>query len=750
MNEILQLKGSFQPRPNSSRPGYPNIPKGSNPVSSDHIKKLVENLQTLIQYWQRQTLLKGALVDVEYTDVIAKSNRIRTFLASGSKQANDSVVGARFSEGKTKKHVITHYVNYHLINKTIAKMESSIALIDQVFLGKIGHAGIKSIIDGKTIIDFGRQGIAKSVFFQVIVDAYYVEAFDIPDNHEEVGSQAIITLYQTDGDARVILREIGIIVEPRRSMDQTTFLLYPDEISRLIATAPYLIAMTTEDKSESSEDEVGDITHADFAAIDRPGNEPVIGVIDTMFDKRVYFAEWVDFRKMVDDEISLDPDDFVHGTSVTSIIVDGHTINPQLDDGCGRFRVRHFGVAVQGEYHAYSIMQSIKEIVTANRDIKVWNLSLGSDREINPNFISPEAAILDKLQREHDVIFIVAGTNKKHDIEGSRMIGSPADSINSIVVNSVTSSGKPASYSRQGMVLSFFNKPDVSSYGGDVIEDDRIRVCAPTGESFCTGTSFAAPWVTRKMAYLIEILGLSREVAKALIVDAATGWTDIGNDFKLAPLIGHGPVPQHIEQVIESSDEEIKFVIDGISATWDTYTYNLPIPTHQGKYPFIAKATLCYFPECSISQGVDYTNTELDIYLGRINKNNIKPINKNVQSINDGQKHYLYEDQARELYRKWDNTKHIRERYTPNPRPKKVYDNAMWGISIKRKERLGTRGMDGVKFGLVVTLKEMHGINRIHDFIRLCGLRGWLVNRIDVDASIEIYNKSQEDIKFDT
>jgi hypothetical protein len=33
--------------------------------------------------------------------------------------------------------------------------------------------------------------------------------------------------------------------------------------------------------------------------------------------------------------------------------------------------------------------------------------------------------------------------------------------------------------------------------------------------------SFAAPWIARKLSYLIDILGLNRELAKALIIDAA-------------------------------------------------------------------------------------------------------------------------------------------------------------------------------------------------------------------------------------
>ena len=415
-------------------------------------------------------------------------------------------------------------------------------------------------------------------------------------------------------------------------------------------------------------------------------------------------------------------------------------------------------------YHSYSIMRSIKEIVESNRDIKVWNLSLGSAREINPNFISPEAALLDKLQCQYDIVFVVAGTNKPEGINKEMIIGSPADSINSIVVNAVNSSNQVASYSRHGRVLSFFNKPDVAARGGDqeINEIDSIRVCTPAGIEWRSGTSFAAPWITRKVAYLIEILGLSRETAKALIVDAATGWRDTGNDPRLAPLIGHGSVPQKIEQITQSPNEEIKFIIEGVSNKWDTYTYRLPVPIYKDKHPFVAKATLCYFPECSIKQGVDYTNTELDIYLGRLAdfkvktdsgqyrwKRQIKPINKNRQSLDD-QNHYLYEGSARNFYRKWDNTKHIKESHPAKPRARKAYSSSMWGVSLKRKERLEVKELNALKFSLVITIKEIDGINRINDFIHACGLQGWQVNEIDLKTSIDIYNNLQKNISLDS
>ena len=99
-------------------------------------------------------------------------------------------------------------------------------------------------------------------------------------------------------------------------------------------------------------------------------------------------------------------------------------------------------------------MKQIRDIVRKNRDIKVWNLSLGSAMEIDANFISPEAAELDKIQYEYDVIFVVAGTNKKKNSNVNK-IGAPADSLNSLVVNAVDFSGKPASYTRRGIGIIF-------------------------------------------------------------------------------------------------------------------------------------------------------------------------------------------------------------------------------------------------------------------------------------------------------
>ena len=171
------------------------------------------------------------------------------------------------------------------------------------------------------------------------------------------------------------------------------------------------------------------------------------------------------------------------------------------------------------------------------------------------------------------------------------------------------------------------------------------------------------------------------------------------------------------------------------------------MPVVKEKHPFTAKATLCYFPACSRNQGVDYTNTELDIKFGRLNGKEHKSINNNYQTEEFG--HYTWEEDARKIFRKWDNVKHIREVITGKNRELKAYDNPLWGLSLKTKERLDEKFGEGLKFGVVITLKEINGVNRIDEFIKNAQLRGWLVNKIDVDTRIDIFNIAEEEIEFE-
>lgn len=739
MNDVLTLKGKFEQRKNTQGAGAPKLPKYSK-VSVEKLKLLLNDLEEMKQFWNKETILSQMLISAYYIKIAAKSNRLKGFFSEHSKDPNLKIVGAKFS--KNHRHIITYFISLPNLLETMENVKKVIKILEVEFSGEVTGElfNKKEKIDS---IDFNKYSIHKTTFQKFIVDAWYVDKFDVERADISEMQSAIVTIYDTGEPVIELLKRIGIKTYSERLLDNGTVLLDQDSISVLMQRAPYLISMATEDLSDLSPSKVLYNGSNDTVQIPSPGDEPTIGVIDTLFDKGVYFHEWVDYKQLIDSNIIPVSEDYYHGTEVSSIIVDGPSLNPDFDDGCGRFKVKHFGVATHRKFSSFSVIKAIQEAVINNPDIHVWNLSLGSNNEVNDNFISAEGAILDKIQYEHNVIFVIAGTNKLISDRPKR-IGAPADSINSVVINSIGQNKQPTNYSREGIVLSFFTKPDASYYGGD--QRKPMRTVNSNGEALVAGTSFSAPWIARKLSYMIDILGLSREISKALLIDSAIGWNKETSHKKLA-LIGNGIIPVRIEDILHSDDDEIKFVIEGSSEMWDTYTYNLPVPVVNNKQPFNAKATLCYFPKCSRNQGVDYTDTELDLYFGRIgNDNRIKSINENVQS--DDEPHYLNEEDARKTFRKWDNIKHVSEILKNNSRPKKVYENPMWAISLKTKERL-SNSSGKTKFGIVVTLKEMNGINRIDDFVQLASLKGWLVNRINVRNRIDIYNQSEENIDLE-
>lgn len=742
MNDILQLKGQFQHQANQSSGGKTKLPKGSS-VKVQHLQDLEHQLTEILEYWKRDNTIKGALFNVYYTSVVAKSNRIKGLLHIGANDPNDSIRGSKFFGEDPIQHVFTHYTKLEVLSESIRRLSVSINIVNTEYEGEIKWNDIDSLND-KTK-KYQCKQLALSNFTKVIADAYYVQKFTIDRDTGLDEEASIITLYKTDVTTIDLLSSIGIDMIDAKLIDDTTVRLVPDEIRLLKQKAPYLIAMKTHDMSKIL---LEDIIECDstIVRIPPPKNEPIIGVIDTLFYENVYFKDWVSYTRMVDESIATTTQDCNHGTEVTSIIVDGPSINPNLDDGCGRFRVRHFGVATKGRFSSFTVLKAIRQIVAKNSDIKVWNLSLGSVMEINRNFISPEAAELDKIQCEHDVVFIVAGTNKPADVAEKMLIGAPADSLNSIVVNAVNFDGKSASYHRVGPVLSFFHKPDLSYYGGD--NGNKMRVCTPFGEGYVSGTSFAAPWISRKMAYLIHTMGFTREIAKALLIDAAAGWKRRDDTTHS---IGYGVVPIRIEDIVRAPNDEIKFIMSGSAEAYETYNYSIPIPVHKEKQPFFAKATLCYFPKCSRHQGVDYTSTEMDIHFGRIYEKKGKATVKSIDSNKQGDEGFflLKEENARKQYRKWDNIKLISDELKSNARPRKTYGAGMWGINIKTKERLRSKNGKGLPFGVVITLKDMYGENRIDDFIKLCMMRGWIVNKIDINNRADVYAKAEEEISFE-
>ena len=160
MNSLLQLKGHFEQRSNPNRPGPRNLPAGQE-IKVSHVSDLKRQLSELAVFWSDKTLFTKALVSVHYTDVVAKSNRIKDLLSESPKGANESIVGARFDENDDGiKHVITHCVYRDTIEKAVAELDECIKVLETKFAGKLSVSQIEDINANRIPI----IGISKTKF----------------------------------------------------------------------------------------------------------------------------------------------------------------------------------------------------------------------------------------------------------------------------------------------------------------------------------------------------------------------------------------------------------------------------------------------------------------------------------------------------------------------------------------------------------------------------------------------------------
>ena len=772
-NKLLKLKGRLQENPRPRSGTEPNINE-NDIITSDQIRGLSASLHKVWEYWQANDTGLPPLVSARYRRIVPKSLRIKEIL----KKSQSRILGVKFIGNCPVCHLFTYMCSLRTIEDGIGKLDKLAEIIDaSPFSGQITGRQVKAMAakkqitpddpkaedkktrmetklemlciskaDAQRYIDTAQNGgLTKTAFINLITEVNVLAGFSVEEAPREISDSQIITMYDIGMTIEELSAFFGLSSIQISASGPATWLVTPRQYAAIAARAPFLIAMAMPDMQTIAVQPSIETKMDSVIRFARPSNEPVIGVIDYPFDKSVPFSDWVEVHNYLSPELEPESSDYEHGTAVTSIIVDGPALNPGLDDNCGRFRVRHFSAVRGNRFSSFSLMKTIASIVASNPDIHVWNLSLGAEHGIDRNFVSIEAAMLDDLQRRHDILFVISGTNNRFRDHSYPVIGPPADSINSLVVNSVRSDGRPASYTRKGPVLDFYTKPDLSTYGGDAGEE--LRVWAGSGPCLVKGTSFAAPWISRKASFLIDKLGLSVQEAKALLIDSAAGWN---TDERYKDLIGYGVVPQDIKKIVTCPEGEIRFILSGQALAYETVTNRIPVPQDKaGKFPYTAKATLCYPSVCNRNNGVDYTEDELDLHFGRLDEEG----NKIEKTINDNRQNeagsFTGEESARQEFRKWDNVKHVTETLDKRLIAKSnKAPTPYWGLKLVKTTRLDSPSRNSIPFSVIVTLREIKGENRINDFKRMCDAALWDIETIDVEQRLDFYKKIEEDVTF--
>lgn len=180
-------------------------------------------------------------------------------------------------------------------------------------------------------------------------------------------------------------------------------------------------------------------------------------------------------------------------------------------------------------------------------EIKIWNLSLGTDVICDDYSFSDFGMALDELQDRFNVIFVIAAGNycesplrqwPSNILDNIDRITTPADSVRAItvgslehkqIISSIVSPNEPSPFSRRGPGPMFIPKPEVVHYGGNC---DKELDCKQTGlVSFdeaknlteSVGTSFSTPIVSTILANLVNNIDdeFNPNLAKALLIHSA-------------------------------------------------------------------------------------------------------------------------------------------------------------------------------------------------------------------------------------
>ncbi|HYD93629.1 MAG TPA: S8 family peptidase [Candidatus Paceibacterota bacterium] len=287
-------------------------------------------------------------------------------------------------------------------------------------------------------------------------------------------------------------------------------------------------------------------------------SDVVIGVFDGGLQANnpytSHFADGIDLTRLPANPTFVD-----HGTQVTGAILYG-PLN-QYPDGVELPRptlaVRNFRVLPADDTaqpDIYEIIDAIEDTVPKNKDIRVYNLSIGPAEPILDDAIGRFTFACDLLAEKENVLFNSAvGNDGSRTPDYLKRIQSPSDMVNGLGVGAYTKrDGKilKAPYScvgpgREGNKM----KPDLVAFGG--CDQTPIHLVGGKADEKVLsrgGTSFATPIVSRYAGHLI---GYSRGAigpltGRAMLIHSAVSNKRDGHSNEL----GHGILTENLQDIV--------------------------------------------------------------------------------------------------------------------------------------------------------------------------------------------------------
>ncbi|MEH6955119.1 S8 family peptidase [Neobacillus drentensis] len=370
---------------------------------------------------------------------------------------------------------------------------------------------------------------------------------------------------------------------------------------------------------------------------------PIIGVLDSGIASEYPLDAWTLERRH-----SNYPSHIIHpghGSFVAGIINFGDMLEEKDYTGVKGFKFFDAAVFPDKRYESISeaeLVDNIRDAVESNaNEIKIWNLSLGTNVEIKNADFSEFGIALDNIQDEYDVLIIKSASNCSNFIDGKPVgrIANGADSVRSLTIGSIAHSKETldiadinhrSPFSRIGPGPANIIKPDLVHYGGNAgVEHGRAIPNGVTslningGLKKAIGTSFSTPRVTAIAADLNHKLkeDFDPVLLKALLIHSAKYpvEVDLPINEKINQL-GFG-IPSKADEILFNNQHEITLVLrDTLNKGEFIEILDFPFPTslvnEEGYFYGQIFLTLVNTPILAEGQGPEYCQSNLEVYFG--------------------------------------------------------------------------------------------------------------------------------------
>jgi len=307
---------------------------------------------------------------------------------------------------------------------------------------------------------------------------------------------------------------------------------------------------------------------------------PIVGILDSGIAKIPHLAPWVHSENItyyVDSDVNKR-----HGTFVAGVLVYGDELEGRAYTGFEGCKLFEAIVVPNSQISEGELIEQIRDAVSRYSHIKIWNLSLGTNKEADLHEFSDFAKALDEIQDQHDVLICKsAGNCENFKVNGPKgRIAKSADTVRGIVVGSLTHDKNTTDhadkhhaspFSRKGPGPSHLIKPDVVHMGGNAGLDHRNAPVYNTIKSFSTeggiarqvGTSFSTPRVSAIAAGLHFSLreDFNATLLKALIIHSAKYPEEMKMDIaEKINTTGFG-LPSNINDILYNEPNEITLIL---------------------------------------------------------------------------------------------------------------------------------------------------------------------------------------------